>query len=145
MITDLKSQLTRDEGRRLHAYQDTEGFWTIGIGHRIYGLTDEQCAVLEWTDADCDAQYEKDAHHSYTHMLSLAPWAVLLDDVRRAALQNMWFNMGDKVLEFYNMIDCLRKQDWSGAAAQMLNSKWAGQVGARASRLAEQIRVGTWQ
>lgn len=27
---NLKSMLERDEGRVKHAYQDTEGYWTIG-------------------------------------------------------------------------------------------------------------------
>jgi lysozyme len=35
------------------------------------------------------------------------------------------------------MIAALEKQDYKTAAAEMLNSKWAKQVGQRASRLAQ--------
>lgn len=33
--TKLTAQLRRDEGEKLYAYQDTLGYWTIGIGRLI--------------------------------------------------------------------------------------------------------------
>jgi hypothetical protein len=36
----------------------------------------------------------------------------------------------------------MQLKDWAGAAAEMLDSSWAKQVGARAQRLSEQMRRG---
>ena len=34
-INALGEHLEHDEGRRTEAYQDTKGFWTIGVGHLL--------------------------------------------------------------------------------------------------------------
>lgn len=34
-IFKLKDDLMRDEGNIRHAYQDSLGYWTIGVGHLI--------------------------------------------------------------------------------------------------------------
>jgi GH24 family phage-related lysozyme (muramidase) len=49
--TSLQETLRRDEGCRSSAYQDSRGFWTIGIGICIdaranCGLTDEEIQFL---------------------------------------------------------------------------------------------------
>ena len=41
------------------------------------------------------------------------------------------------------MLSCLLKQDWHGAAAAMLNSKWAQQVGQHADNPGAIIRDGS--
>jgi lysozyme len=145
-ITNLKQQLIRDEGLLLRAYKDAEGLWTIGVGHCLIGMSNAQCAELRWSEADALAQLDKDIARANTLMLSYLVWLpAKLDPVRQGAIQNMWFNIGARVMDFYNMLDCLQHQDWSGAASAMQHSLWAKQVGARASRLAEQVRTGTWQ
>ena len=42
------------------------------------------------------------------------------------------------------MIEALKVQDYERAAVEMLDSKWAGQVKGRATRLAQQMRTGVW-
>lgn len=34
-MSDLYNMLREDEGENLKLYKDTEGFWTIGIGHLV--------------------------------------------------------------------------------------------------------------
>jgi lysozyme len=74
------------------------------------------------------------------------PWYVGLDEVRRAAITNMAFNLGvSGLLRFPHMIAALAVQDWATANSEMLNSAWSRQVGDRANRLALQILRGEWQ
>jgi lysozyme len=56
----------------------------------------------------------------------------------------MAFNLGiGGLLEFHTLLACLLKQDWHDAAAAMLNSKWAEQVGRRVEDLAAIITDGS--
>ena len=58
----------------------------------------------------------------------------------------MCFNLGiGRLLNFRNFLSALQSGDHKAAAAEMLDSLWAKQVGARAQRLALQIETGTWQ
>ena len=55
----------------------------------------------------------------------------------------MAFNMGvPTLLEFRRMLGALAEKDWDGAAVEMLDSKWARQVGSRANELSELMRRG---
>ena len=71
------------------------------------------------------------------------PWWRGLDDVRQRVLLNMAFNLGTaKLMEFTNTLGNIRAGRWEAAAEGMLKSKWAGQVGARAVRLAKMMKTG---
>lgn len=68
-----------------------------------------------------------------------------LNKVRREILLNMAFNMGLPTLaKFKKMWAAIKLQDWEEAAKQMLDSKWAKQVGYRANELADAMRTGQW-
>ena len=55
----------------------------------------------------------------------------------------MMFNLGMPRLKgFVNMLSALEKGNWLDATDEMLNSKWAKQVGSRSSRLAEMMETG---
>ena len=46
---------------------------------------------------------------------------------------DLGFNMGVPTLStFRNMLECLKQKDWDGAAKNLLDSKYAKQVGRRA-------------
>jgi len=66
-----------------------------------------------------------------------------LNPVRQRILTDMAFNMGGvKLGQFRNFHDALEQGNYESAAKQMLASKWAKQVGNRATSLAEQMRTG---
>lgn len=66
-----------------------------------------------------------------------------LNKVRREILLNMAFNMGLKTFRgFPKFWKAIKAKDWQEAAAQMLDSKWARQVGYRAKELAEAMESG---
>ena len=60
-----------------------------------------------------------------------------ISEARQGVLIEMCFNMGIyNLLKFEKMIRALRLEDYKSASLQMLDSKWAKQVGQRAHRLA---------
>ena len=131
----LRRQLVRDEGVRLKPYLDTIAHITIGVGRNLSanGITHEEAQLMLEHDIDqCEKQ-----------MRFLLPWAEKLDPVRYRVLMNMGFNLGiEGLLAFKNMLACLKVGEYTSAALNMLDSRWAEQVGARATRLAEAMRTG---
>ncbi len=131
----LKDQLIIDEALRLKPYRDTVGKLTIGIGRNLddRGITrDEAMALLE-TDLNL-VEAELDG---------ALPWWRQMNEARQNVLANMCFNLGlSKLLGFKNTLAAMKRGDYPAAAAGMLDSLWARQVGARAQRLATIMRTG---
>ena len=135
---NLLAQLKRDEGLRLTAYRDTVGKLTIGYGRNLddNGITQAEADLMLINDI---ASHEAQVHN-------FLPWTDSLDEVRRTVLVNMAFNMGiHSLLGFRNTLQAIHDGEFDRAADLMLESKWAEQVGPRAHRLANQIRMGAWQ
>jgi len=137
----LKDLLIKHEGEILHAYQDSapEKFWTIGVGHLIDkrrggGIPHEIAMLL----------LDMDIAKVTAHARQFA-WFDTLDSVRQDVIINMIFNLGPNGLTgFKKMMVALELGDHQEAAAQMLDSKWAGQVKGRATELAEMMRTGEY-
>lgn len=139
--TKLQKQLERDEGKVAYAYQDSLGYWTIGIGHLIDHrkggfIPDEVITILFDLDrANVDAALEANL-----------PWVKNLDEARRGVLQNMCFQMGiGGLLKFKNTLALIKAGEYDKAADGMANSLWAKQTPSRSRRLQKQMRTGEWQ
>ena len=138
MISNLKDQLLRDEELRLKPYTDSVGKLTIGVGRN---LTDKGISLQE-----AQLLLVNDIGAALSELQSALPWTAMLDDVRKGALLNMTFNLGiGGLLEFHDFLARMERGDFPGAAGAMLDSLWARQVGARATRLSIQIEKGEWQ
>ena len=134
---DLLEQLKRDEGVRYKPYVDTVGKSTIGVGRNLtdVGISEAEAEFLLANDIA-----------RVTDQLAPYAWYQGLDEVRKAAIENMCFNIGlASLLHFPTLLHCLTVRDWPGAAAAMADSRWAVQVGDRAKRLQQQILTGEWQ
>lgn len=132
----LRAELIRDEGMRLEAYTDSVGLWTIGVGH----LLGTEKRMVRITPAECEALLSVDIDDALFIARRLAPGAFNnIDDpyatVRERVLVNMAFNLGSRLGQFKKFLAAVNAHDWTMAAVQMMQSKWAGQVGARATRL----------
>lgn len=129
-------ELTKSfEGLRLMPYKCPAGKLTIGYGHNLEdnGITLEMAEELLKTDLAL-ARMDVGAN---------LPWASKLCEARQFVLVDMCFNMGIKrLLTFKKMLAALEQDYFERAAAEMLNSKWAKQVGRRAKKLAEIMRKG---
>ena len=148
--TLLKAELIRDEGKHLKAYKDSVGLWTIGVGH-LLGSTPR---MLEITEAECEALFnydidtaEKVVEKLFPHFKQGAGGSILTfsedEDVRARVLVNMAFNLGPaRLAEFKKFVAMVRLRAWADAAREMMDSKWATQVGKRALRLRDMMRDG---
>ncbi len=134
MKETLERMLTRHEGLRLKPYRCTAGKLTIGIGRNIedVGIFPDEAALMLRNDI---ARCERDLDHS-------VPWWRKLDEVRRWVLIDMCFMGIGKLMEFKKMWTALAVRDYEAAAAEMLDSLWARQVGSRAKELAEMMKGG---
>jgi lysozyme len=138
---NIIDQLRRDEGEVLHAYQDSRGFWTIGVGVCIDARVN--CGI---TKAESDILTQNRVDRITAQLEQQIPWFAGLDAVRQGALLNMSYNMGvEGFLKFRQTLEYIQQGNYEAAAAEMLHSVWAQQVGDRAQRLSEQIRTGEWK
>lgn len=135
----LRAAVKQDEGFRGVVYRDTEGYLTIGYGRLLEpsrggGIAKDEAEYLLANDL-----------RTAERLCEGMPAYLDLSPVRQAVLINMCFNLGAANLQaFKRMFSALVQQDYEHAASEMLGSKWAGQVGARAVRLAEQMKTGQW-
>lgn len=131
----LKKELIRDEGISLKPYKDTIGKLTIGIGRNLSdkGITAEEAYYL----------LDNDIHEVIAYLEQTYAWFPLISEVRQRVLVNMAFNMGPRKLSaFRNTLACIARAEYDEASKEMLKSRWATQVGARATRLSEMMRTG---
>jgi lysozyme len=144
----LIPQLILHEGIRLTAYLDTMGILTIGVGRNVIAnpteeelgraiskvgdsITQEEAMLLLGNDIDSAVDDLTDEFDDFDK----------LSEPRQHVLIDMCFNMGigiegkSGLLAFQNMLDATFSGDYPRAAQEMLNSRWAKQVGRRATLL----------
>jgi len=137
----LRKELARDEGVRYEAYQDTLGLWTIGYGH-LLGLKKR---LTEITFSEAEALLDSDIKQAQQIVRHLVQQATsgdtgkMLGASRERALINMAFNLGPGLTHFKKFLAAVNVNDWATAAVEMMQSKWAVQVGDRAKRLRDMI------
>lgn len=74
------------------------------------------------------------------------PWFSHLSPVRKDVVLNMAFNLGlPGFRRFKKTIAAIKAEDWEKAAREMLNSRWAKQVGKRAEELAAMMKRGKYK
>lgn len=149
MRSELRQDLIRDEGMRQTAYKDSVGLWTIGVGHLIDdGNTPPR--IMKLTIPEVYAFLEADVADAEERCRELFPDWGLIDTVRQDALINMSFNLGNRLAGFKKFItkvntaaiSILPESAWWAAGREMMDSKWAQQVGQRAVRLRAMIETG---
>lgn len=132
----LKAQLEIDEGRKKRIYLDTATppRWTGGVGRN---LTDR-----DFSDDEIDLMLNNDIDAIIKQLDKSLPWWRQMNDVRQNVLINMSFMGVGKVLQFKNTLAAMLMGRYDDAAAGMLDSLWAKQVGDRAKRLAQMMKTG---
>lgn len=158
----LRAELKRDEGFVVcRTYRCTENKLSAGCGRNLddVGMTAAEQAHLGVTLAEVrrkgltapQAEYllDNDIDRSIADLDRNLPWWRSLDEVRQRVLINMCFNMGigsvrtgKGLLGFRNTLKLIETGQYDQAAKNMLVSKWAGQVGPRANRLADMMKLG---
>src|SRR5210317_769159 len=153
---NLIEKLISHEGLRLEVYQDTLGINTVGIGRNLddRGITQDE---LDWMDyptiehvysdgiTEADAVYlaQNDVQIVEEELLRAHPCVEDLDAVRQLVLVDMAFNMGvPRLCKFKLMWNAIHEQNWEAASLEMLDSRWARQVGRRAKKLSDAMKTG---
>ena len=126
----------RYEGLSVLPYQCPSGHLTIGYGHNLEnGISQEAAEFILRQDMAA-------AQHCVCKQF--AGWKKL-NEVRQFVLTDMCFNMGFGSLRtFKKMWTALQRGDYVHAAQEMLNSRWAKQVGYRACELAQMMKTGEY-
>ena len=141
----LIEELIMDEGYKYETYHDHLGFLTLGVGHLVLdsdpeikmdvGTPVSEERIKECLNNDLDIVCEElDRNMS---------WWRGLDGTRQRVLANMCFNLGyPRLSKFVKFIAAMQKGDWKKASEEMMDSKWATQVGNRAVRLQQMVIQG---
>ena len=125
MIKELTEHLTEFEGLRLKPYHCTSGKLTIGIGRNLddRGISVDEAMVM----------LQNDIRIVQEELTSMWSWVEDLPPRAKLVLYDLAFNMGVPALSnFQNMLKDLENENWEGAAKNLLDSKYAEQVGRRA-------------
>lgn len=151
-MDQLINQIKRHEGFSECVYLCPAGKRTIGYGYNLdanpLGLTP---IVIKYTQMNSMAEHE--AERLLTLMVgrcvdqldTALPWCVGIGSVRHDVLINMAYNMGIVgLLKFKKTLQLVKSGAYGTAAAEMLKSKWAIDVGHRAVELSAQMASGRY-
>ena len=133
-MIDVVAQLKIDEGYRRFLYKDSNGIWTIAYGRNIQnrGITESEAEYLLKNDIDDFAKQLRDRLY----------WFDSIHEDAQAVLIMMCFNMGlGGLLTFTHTLEHIKNENYKMAADDLLQSKYANQVGERAVRLANILKA----
>lgn len=131
----LREDLLRDEGLKLKPYRDSVNKTTIGVGRNLddVGISQDEALYL----------LDNDMATAIGEVSSAFPWFPFLSDNRKRALVNVAFTLGlPRLRTFKKMLKAFAEERWEDAADEVLDSKYAKQVGNRAQRIATLLRNG---
>lgn len=136
----LLTMLKRHEGVETHAYECSEGKITVGVGRNI-----DQAGGMGLSDDEIDYLLQNDIERVIKELSSEYPWFSDLDDVRKDAMVDISFNLGQTRLRlFKRALAAMETGDYKEAATEFLDSRWAKQVGSRALELTDMISSGEY-
>ena len=137
-LEEFKNHLEKDEGRVSYAYQDSEGYWTIGVGFLIDkrlggGLRDDEINYILNNRVE-------EAHATAQRLVKNFD---SLTDNRKVVILSLAYNLGyERLSKFVNTLKAVNEGRWEDAAVGLENSLWFKQVKNRARRLVELMRTG---
>lgn len=143
-LSIARDRLIEAEGLSLTPYRDTEGYWTIGRGHKLpQDLKRADLKEMRWTLAEADAQFERDLRTAVIQAETF-DWFRTLNATRRAVVIEMVYQLGlGGFRRFRRLIAALQAGNWATAAAEILDSKAAReQTPKRYQRLAAMMKRG---
>ena len=132
-MIDVTQMLIKHEGLRNFVYNDSIGIPTIGVGRNLKsrGITNAEAMYLLNNDI---ADFTKQLRDRFY-------WFDSIHTDAQAVMLDMCFNMGlAGLLTFTNTLEHIKNEDYKEAAKDMLNSKWAVQVGTRSLELSDILK-----
>lgn len=155
MLLNLIEQLKLHEGFRGNYYTCTAGKKTIGYGRNVDDnpFNQDELRTLGRCEFDTQAMTEEEAElllvNDVNNVMTELKRHIDLSchsSAREAAIINMAFNLGvPRLLKFKKALAAFERKQYKLTAIEMLDSRWADQVGSRAIDLAGQMQTGEWQ
>lgn len=143
----LYQQIASHEGVRSKPYVDSAGIPTVGIGFNLadpsnqailkrYGITQGQLKK-GLTDMQIRQLFDETLKRAKSDAMKYLPNLSQHPAQVQNAIIDMSFNLGyNRLSQFKNLRQSLMTKDYATASKHMLDSKWAKQVGRRATYLA---------
>ena len=138
----LSKSVKLSEGFRNKIYQDTEGFDTIGWGHKVVPA-DNFVAGKEYTEEELQTVFDKDLNNAIGKARTLMENNDVTDlpTTAQHTITEMVFQLGPTgVSKFKNMWKCLQDRNFEGASLEMLDSRWNKQTPNRCKKLSDQMK-----
>ena len=124
----------------LRLYKCPAGKWSIGAGRNLQdrGITEDEARYL----------LNNDIRISIDELTNTFRWFTRLDETRQAAMVELHFNLGLSNLKTFKKTLSLIAEAvegrvaWHDVGRELLNSKWADQVGRRSQVIADMLIIG---
>ncbi len=124
----------------LRLYKCPAGKWSIGAGRNLQdrGITEDEARHL----------LNNDIRISIDELTNTFRWFTRLDETRQAAMVELHFNLGLSGLKTFTKTLGLIAEAvegrvaWHDVGRELLNSKWADQVGRRSQVIADMLIIG---
>ena len=142
-INKLREQLKIDEGVKYEVYDDHLGYKTFGIGHLVKASDEEYGAAVGTpvSEERVNSIFDEDVKIFISESEKLFPNLESMPREAQQVIVNMCFNMGaPRLAKFKKFIAAMNDENWHEASIEMLDSRWADQVGDRANRLSNRIK-----
>lgn len=134
-MSNLANMIKEHEGLRLKPYKDSRGILTIGYGRNLEGKG--------ISEVEANYLLLHDIEEVTLSLARIIPNWKALSENRKVALIDMTYNIGIGTFKgFYKMLKALSEENYLLVSEEMLNSKWAEQVGERAKELSLLVRKG---
>ena len=134
-IQRLRQQLIKHEGVEYKLYTCTSLKTSIGVGRNLEDRGISHATAMQMLDEDIDICINE-------LQQTLSYWNDLPSRVKEGLI-NLCFNMGiSRLMAFKKTFGFLREGMYSKAADELLDSRYANQVGQRAVDVANMIRDG---
>lgn len=134
-IQRLRQQLIKHESIELKPYRCTSDKLTIGVGRNIEDRGISHETAMQMLDEDIDICVNE-------LQQTISYWNDLPSRVKEGLI-NLCFNMGiSRLMAFKKTFGFLRESMFDKAADELLESRYANQVGQRAIDVADMIREG---
>lgn len=139
-MNNIKEMLRIHEGVEKFAYKCSAGKITVGVGRNI-----DPDNGLGLSDDEIDYLLANDIQRVAIELQKNVPAYDSLSDVRKSVLIDMCFNLGiTRFMQFKNFLAAVESGEFVTASAEMLDSRWANQVGQRAQRLSKMMLDDEW-
>lgn len=134
-MSGIIESLKVEEGYRARVYRCTAGHLTVGFGRNVdksgLGISEEEAEYL----------LKNDVVRTIDEVRQRWPWFDDLNKGAREVLVELCFQLGaPRLAGFKKMLAALEAGDNDTAVTELLDSKFANQVPARAERLAARLR-----